>query len=265
MSYFQLLPISFYQIMSTKLPARRTNVTKVRETLRLLATSILVAGCLCLLQLPAQGADVPKKNTTLVVNENGCNAKLINAILTCMEKDIIPQTEEGVKHGNKVFGAAVFKKSDLSVVMYGTNHESYCPLYHGEVWTIMKLYDQAARPGPKELFFFATHQPCPMCLSAITWSGFEDIFYLFSYQDSKNTFNIPYDLQQFKDIFKLPGGKYNRKNAFWKSYDVIELIKKCDKKTQAGFMARVKKIKKKYDEMSAVYQKTKVNTDIPFK
>ena len=39
-------------------------MTKVRETLGLLVTSILVAGCLCLLQLPAQGADVSKKNTT---------------------------------------------------------------------------------------------------------------------------------------------------------------------------------------------------------
>jgi hypothetical protein len=45
----------------------------------------------------------------------------------------------------------------------------------------------------------------------------------------------------------------------------MKLIKQCDQKTQAGFITRVKKLKKKYDEMSAVYQKTKVNTDIPFK
>ena len=240
-------------------------MTKARERLRLLVTCVLVAGCLCLLQLPARGAEVSKKSTAPLVNEQGSNAKLINAILTAMERDIVPLTQEGVKHGNKVFGAAVFKKSDFSVVMAGTNHESECPLYHGEVYTIKKLYEQAAWPGPKECFFFATHQPCPMCLSAITWGGYDAIFYLFSYQDSKNTFKIPYDLQQFKDIFKLPGGDYNRQNAFWKSYNVIKLIKKCDKKTQTGFMARVQKLKKQYDAMSAVYQKNKDNTDIPFK
>ena len=105
-----------------------------------------------------------------------------------------------------------------------------------------------------------------MCLSAITWGGYDTIFYLFSYEDSRQTFNIPYDLQQMKDIYKLPDGDYVKKNSFWTSYDIVQLIKKkCDEKTQAGFIARVQKLKQQYDEMSAVYQATKVNTDIPFK
>lgn len=238
---------------------------KVRGVLPLFVAFALVAGFMGLFHLPAQGADVSKKGTAPVVDEQACNAKAIDAILTVVEKDIVPLTQQGVKHGNKVFGAAVLKKDDLSLVMAGTNHESECPLWHGEVYTIKKLYEQAARPEPKECIFFATHEPCPMCLSAITWSGFDTIFYLFSYEDSRNTFKIPYDLQQMKDIFKLPGGDYNRKNAFWTSYDLVKLIKQCDEETRAGFMARVQKLKKQYDEMSAIYQKTKVNTDIPFK
>lgn len=238
---------------------------KVRRVRSLLMAFTLMAGFMCLFYLPAQGADVSKKDTAPLINEQACNAKVIDAILTVVEKNIVPLTQQGVKQGNKVFGAAVLKKDDLSLVMAGTNHESECPLWHGEVYTIKKLYERAARPEPKECIFFATHQPCPMCLSAITWGGYDTIIYLFSYEDSKNTFKIPYDLQQFKDIFKLPGGDYNRKNAFWTSYDIVELIKKCDKKTQAGFIARVQKLKKQYDEMSAVYQKAKVNTDIPFK
>jgi tRNA(Arg) A34 adenosine deaminase TadA len=240
-------------------------MTTSRRVLRLVVTLALMSGFLCLSHLPSSGVEGLRKSTAPVVDAQGCNDKLIDAILTVVEKDIVPLTQQGVKHGNKVFGAAVLKKDDLSLVMAGTNHESECPLWHGEVYTIKKLYEQAARPTPQECIFFATHQPCPMCLSAITWSGYDTIIYLFSYQDSKNTFKIPFDLQQFKDIFKLPGGDYNRKNAFWTSYDLISLIKKCDQKTRAGFMARVQKLKKQYDEMSAVYQKTKVNTDIPFK
>lgn len=42
---------------------------------------------------------------------------------------------EAVKKGNKVFGAAILKLSDLSLVAVGTNKEIECPLWHGEVRT----------------------------------------------------------------------------------------------------------------------------------
>ena len=239
---------------------------KIGEARQLLVNIALIAGFIYLFHLPAQGEDMSKKSMVPLVNETGCNAKLIDALLTAIEKDIVPLTQEGVKKGNKVFGAAVMEKDDLSLVIAGTNHESECPLWHGEVYTIKKLYERAARPQPKECFFIATHEPCPMCLSAITWGGYDTIFYLFSYEDSRQTFNIPYDLQQMKDIYKLPDGDYVKKNSFWTSYDIVQLIKKkCDEKTQVGFIARVQKLKQQYDEMSAVYQATKVNTDIPFK
>lgn len=247
---------------------------KMREVLPLFVIFTLIAGFISSGCHTTQGEDVSKKSTTpstapstnpLALDLTGCNPEIIDALLTVVENDIVPLTQQGVKKGNKVFGAAVMKKDDLSLVMAGTNHESECPLWHGEVYTIKKLWETAARPEPKECIFFATHQPCPMCLSAITWGGYDTIFYLFSYEDSRKTFNIPYDLQQMNDIFKLPGGHFTKKNAFWTSYVVEDLIKQCDEKTQAGFMARVQKLKKQYDEMSAVYQKTKVNTDIPFK
>ena len=38
-----------------------------------------------------------------------------------MERDILPMTERGVAAGNKIFGAALLRKSDFSVVIAGTN------------------------------------------------------------------------------------------------------------------------------------------------
>ena len=111
--------------------------------------------------MPAQGAEVSKKSQAPVVDEKVGNAKLIDAILTVVENDIVPLTQEGVKHGKKVFGAAVLKKDDLSVVMTGTNHESECPLWHGEVYTIKKLYEKGARPGFKECIFLLRINPVP--------------------------------------------------------------------------------------------------------
>lgn len=46
---------------------------------------------------------------------------------------LVNNCSEAVKKGNKVFGAAVLKLSDLSLVAVGTNTEIECPLWHGEV------------------------------------------------------------------------------------------------------------------------------------
>ena len=41
-------------------------------------------------------------------------------LLDAMEFDVLPMTERGVAAGNKVFGAALLRKSDLSLVLAGT-------------------------------------------------------------------------------------------------------------------------------------------------
>ncbi len=45
-------------------------------------------------------------------------------LLNVMERDILPMTERGVAAGNKIFGAALLRKSDFSVVIAGTNCET---------------------------------------------------------------------------------------------------------------------------------------------
>jgi tRNA(Arg) A34 adenosine deaminase TadA len=86
-----------------------------------------------------------------------------------------------VAAGNKVFGAAILCKSDLSLVVAGTNDEIDNPLWHGEVHTLNRFYEL---PGPhptRDLVFISTHEPCTMCMSAIT-SGFDN-FYAYSIAD----------------------------------------------------------------------------------
>jgi tRNA(Arg) A34 adenosine deaminase TadA len=120
----------------------------------------------------------------------GCNPNLIDRLLTVMEVEIIPLTREGVRNGNKVFGAAMLKKSDLSTIIAGTNHETENPLWHGEIYTINKYYemvnkDESKRVDPKNVIFFSTHEPCTLCSSAITWGGYDNFYYLFSHEDSR--------------------------------------------------------------------------------
>jgi tRNA(Arg) A34 adenosine deaminase TadA len=201
----------------------------------------------------------------------GCNPNLIDRLLTVMEAEIIPLTREGVSNGNKVFGAAMLKKSDLSTIVAGTNHETENPLWHGEIYTINQYYemvnrDESRRVDPKNVIFFATHEPCTLCSSAITWGGYDNFYYLFSHEDSRDSFNIGHDLKILKEVFKHEPGGYARRNNYWTAYSVVDLINNCDAKTRDGFLERVGKIKKIYAEMSDIYQANKGEArNIPLK
>ena len=191
--------------------------------------------------------------------------RLIDALLTAIEHHILPLTHEGVAAGNKVFGAALLDKRDYSVVLAGTNNETENPLWHGEVHTIKKFYELNARPETRDLLFLSTHEPCSMCLSAITWSGFDNFFYFFSHQDSRDAFSIPHDLRILKEVFTLEPGGYRRHNAFWRSEHIADLIAVCDTDARQEFEARADELRDAYAKLSQTYQEGKARTAIPLK
>ena len=47
--------------------------------------------------------------------------KLIDRLLDVMEHDLVPATRDGVQVGNKVFGGAILRKSDYSLVCFDFN------------------------------------------------------------------------------------------------------------------------------------------------
>ena len=137
-------------------------------------------------------------------------AAFISRLLEIIEQDIVPKTQAGVAAGNKLFGAAILRKPDLSVVIAETNNELENPLWHGEVHALKRFYElpKADRPDTKDCIFLATHEPCSLCLSAITWTGFDNFYYLFSHEDSRDSFAIPHDLRILKEVFTLDPGGY---------------------------------------------------------
>ncbi|MGI9480752.1 MAG: nucleoside deaminase [Hyphomicrobiales bacterium] len=195
------------------------------------------------------------------------NEQLVDHLLKVAEQDIVPLTRQGVQNGNKVFGAAILRKDDLSLVVAGTNNETGNPLWHGEVHTLKLLYELPAdqRPAPSECIFFSTHEPCTMCMSAITWGGYDNFTYLFSHEDSRDSFNIPHDLKILKELFSLEPGGYNKTNHYWSSHALSELISECDSARQTEFKSRVEALETTYAEMSATYQANKGAKEIPLK
>ena len=109
------------------------------------------------------------------------NEKTLEKLLNIFLNEVLPLTEKGVAKGNKIFGAAIIKKKELSVVVAETNNEIENPLWHGEMHAIKKFYEinSNIRPNEKDCIFLSSHEPCSMCLSGITFSGFDNFYYLF--------------------------------------------------------------------------------------
>ena len=119
--------------------------------------------------------------------------ELATAILNATENSIVPLTAKQVSQGSKLFGAAILDRATLSTVIAETNNERESPLLHGEINCIQQFFKipKEARPETKDCVFFATHEPCSLCLSGITWSGFNEFYYMFTYEDSRDLFGIP--------------------------------------------------------------------------
>ena len=193
------------------------------------------------------------------------DAPFLTRLFDVIEHDIVPRTVEGVARGNKLFGAAILRRSDLSVVVAETNNEIENPLWHGEVHALKRFYELPAadRPDTRDCVFLATHEPCSLCRSAITWAGFDNFYYLFSHEDSRDSFAIPHDLKILKEVFTLDPRGYNSENAYWKSFALRRLVRALPGERRAPLEARIDAIAARYDELSTIYQSSKAANDIP--
>jgi tRNA(Arg) A34 adenosine deaminase TadA len=195
------------------------------------------------------------------------NEQIVARLLEVIEVDVVPLTERGVRQGDKVFGAAILRKDDLSLVLAASNHETANPLYHGEVHAINLFWQlpRDERPAPEDCIFLATHEPCPLCLSAITWGGYDNFYCLFSYEESRDSFKIGHDLKILKEVFRRDPGGYAAENDYWTMYRITDLIETFEEPTRDALLARIEKLIDRYAELSAIYQRSKGASDIPLK
>tara|TARA_Y100000590_G_scaffold461403_1_gene622873 strand:+ start:690 stop:1271 length:582 start_codon:yes stop_codon:yes gene_type:complete len=177
--------------------------------------------------------------------------------------ELIPLTKKSVLKGNKIFGALILDKKDYTTISVDTNNEIENPLLHGEISTINKFYNNRNNINPNKCIFISSHEPCSLCLSAITWSGFKNFIYLFPYEDTNDIFNIPHDLKILEEVFFIKKGKYNKNNFYWKSYSLYKEINKLEKNSKKLLIKKIKEIEENYNNLSKLYQKNKNLNKIP--
>ncbi len=192
---------------------------------------------------------------------------LLHKFSDIFKNNILPLTAKGVDIGNKIFGAAILNKNDYSLIVAETNNETENPIWHGEIHTLKKFYelDSKIRPSEKNCIFLSSHEPCSLCLSAITFSGFNNFYYLFPYESTSNKFNIPHDLNILKEVFNIEDGKYIKENSYWKSYNINTLIDELESNDKNKLTISFNEIKEKYIDLSKKYQSSKEKSSIPLK
>ena len=200
---------------------------------------------------------------------------LLSRLLDVIEFDLAPLSARRIREGDKIFGGAILRKDDLSLIIAETNNETVNPLWHGEMHAIKRFFELPAeqRPSTKDCLFLATHEPCSLCLSGITWSGFDNFYYLFSYEDTRDTFDIPHDIRILKEVYAVADPDrdapapdrdyYNRRNAFFESHDLTRMIAGLDRGTKERLTGRVDDLTALYADLSATYQRDKGKKGIP--
>ncbi len=192
---------------------------------------------------------------------------LLEKFIDIFKNNILPLTIKGVDRGNKIFGAAIINKDDYSIVTAGSNNETENPIWHGEIYTLKNFYElnKKIRPKEKNCIFLSSHEPCSLCLSAITFSGFDNFYYLFPYESTSDEFNIPHDLNILKEVFNIADGKYIKENSYWKSYNINALVNELNESNKKNLKNSFDEIKKIYIDLSNKYQSSKEKNYIPLK
>ena len=87
----------------------------------------------------------------------------------------------------------------------------------------------------KDCVFLSTHEPCSLCLSAITWAGFDNFYLSVRLRGHQGAFfNIPHDLRILQEVFGVERGEYVCDNAFWTSHSIEAMIAELPGAESAG-------------------------------
>jgi tRNA(Arg) A34 adenosine deaminase TadA len=184
-------------------------------------------------------------------------AELVIAALLKVADHIIPLLRQSVSEGNFPFGASILRKTDLTPITVSVNKFQESPILHGETNCIREFFltPPKDRPDATECLFFATHEPCSMCLSAVAFNRFPVIYYLFTYEDTSEVFGSPLDLQITNALFgtKTASSRphYNQKNEFWSACSVDDLLEEVkNDEERRRLKCEIQGVKQLYNEFS---------------
>lgn len=93
------------------------------------------------------------------------NKEIMQAAIHVAEKNETP------------FGAALAMGDELFAAAANQTSQKSDPTAHAEIEVIRKLSDQLQKKDLSGFTLYTTCEPCPMCMSAIIWSGISTVIF----------------------------------------------------------------------------------------
>jgi tRNA(adenine34) deaminase len=104
-------------------------------------------------------------------------------ILEDIMRIALEEAKQSLREGNHGFGAVIFKEHAIIAQAHDKEESIQDPTSHAELNAIRN----ASKILGKNLAgctIVSTHEPCPMCSSAIVWSGIDTVVYGYSIEES---------------------------------------------------------------------------------
>ncbi len=95
----------------------------------------------------------------------------------------IDEAKKSLREGNSGFGAVIVKDNILIARAHDTDRTSKDPTSHAEINVLRKASGKLEGDFSNSLLV-STHEPCPMCSTAIVWSGLKQLAFGYSIKDS---------------------------------------------------------------------------------
>jgi tRNA(Arg) A34 adenosine deaminase TadA len=143
-------------------------------------------------------------------------------MLEVVRDEILPLAESESARGNDPSGSAILRSDTLTSVMVGADNRMNNPVFHGEMDAIIRFFKLPVHPPAAELIFLATHAPCPMCASAIAWSGFKELWVLFDNGCTDPDKPARADLSMFRKLFGVDGTRQD--NSFFITHSIKKTV-----------------------------------------
>ena len=132
----------------------------------------------------------------------------------------IAEAKDSLNEGNSGFGAVIVQDDTVIARAHDTDTTSNDPTAHAEL-NVIRMAAKMTKGDLSGCLLVATHEPCPMCSTAIVWSGITKIAYGYSIQDS---------LEQGRKRIDIPCTE-----IFARSGKAIEVLKGI-KKEECGLL-----------------------------
>jgi tRNA(adenine34) deaminase len=98
-------------------------------------------------------------------------------------RQAIQEAELSLREGNCGFGAVIAKGRDIVAKSHDTEKTDRDPTAHAELTAIRKAASQLGR-HLDGCMIVSTHEPCPMCATAIVWAGIETVAYGYAIREA---------------------------------------------------------------------------------